>query len=118
MAGEKNGEDGLAEGPEDDRPMSFFEHLTELRKRLVRSALGIVAAFIACYVLVDRLRALLLEPYSRAWHSVEMPGEPTLQNLSALEAFLTDLRIAIMAAIFVAGPILYYHAWMFFSPGL
>ena len=114
----KNGEDGLAEGPEDDRPMSFFEHLIELRKRLVRTALGIVGAFIFCYVFVDELRAAVLAPYRDAWIAVEMEGEPTLQNLSALEAFLTDLRIAIMAAIFVAGPIVFYHLWMFISPGL
>lgn len=113
-----NGEDGLAEGPEDDRPMSFFEHLAELRKRLVRSALGVAGAFIFCYVFVDYLRAAVLAPYRDAWFAVGMEGEPTLQNLSALEAFLTDLRIAIMAGIFVAGPIVFYHAWMFISPGL
>jgi sec-independent protein translocase protein TatC len=115
---EKNGEDGLAEGPEDDRPMSFFEHLGELRKRLVRAALGVTAAFIGCYVFVEYLRTIVLRPYYDAWIAVKMPGEPELQNLSALEAFMTDLRIAIIAAIFVAGPILFYHAWMFISPGL
>ena len=115
---EKNGADGLAEGPEDDRPMSFFEHLQELRKRLVRSAFGVAGAFIFCYVLVDHLRTLVLAPYRDAWYAVEMPGEPELQNLSALEAFLSDLRIAIIAAVFIAGPILFYHAWMFISPGL
>jgi sec-independent protein translocase protein TatC len=115
---EKNGADGLAEGPEDDRPMSFFEHLQELRKRLVRAAFGVAGAFIFCYVLVDHLRTIVLAPYRDAWFAVEMPGEPELQNLSALEAFLTDLRIAIIAAVFIAGPILFYHLWMFISPGL
>jgi len=115
---EKNESDGAAEGPEDDRPMSFFEHLQELRKRLVRAALGVAAAFVFCYALVDYLRAIVLAPYRDAWFAVEMPGEPELQNLSALEAFLTDLRIAIIAAVFIAGPILFYHLWMFISPGL
>ena len=50
-----NGADGLAEGPEGDRPMSFFEHLTELRKRLVRAAMGLTAAVLGCYVFVDYL---------------------------------------------------------------
>jgi sec-independent protein translocase protein TatC len=98
--------------------MSFFEHLQELRKRLVRAAFGVAGAFIFCYVLVDHLRTIVLAPYRDAWFAVEMPGEPELQNLSALEAFLTDLRIAIIAAVFIAGPILFYHLWMFISPGL
>ena len=113
-----NNEDGLADGPEDDQPMSFFDHLKELRKRLVRSALGVGGAFIACYVLVNYIRAIVLQPYYDAWVAVGMEGDPRLQTLSALEAFLTDLRIAIIAAIFVAGPVVFYHAWMFISPGL
>jgi sec-independent protein translocase protein TatC len=115
---DSNKEKGLADGPEDDQPMSFFDHLKELRKRLVRSALGVTAAFIVCYATVNHIRALVLRPYYDAWIEVGMEGDPRLQTLSALEAFLTDLRIAIIAAIFVAGPIVFYHLWMFVSPGL
>ncbi len=105
-------------GPEDDVPMSFFDHLNELRKRLVRSALGIVAAFILCYVFVDELRTVMLVPFHESWESVGLEGKATLQALSALETFLTDLRIAVIAAIFIAGPIVFYQLWMFIAPGL
>jgi len=105
-------------GPEDDVPMSFFDHLNELRKRLVRSALGIVAAFIVCYLFVDVLRTVLLVPFYDSWVSVGLEGNARLQALSALETFLTDLRIAVIAAIFVAGPIVFYQLWMFIAPGL
>lgn len=105
-------------GPEDDEPMSFFDHLNELRKRLVRSALGITAAFIVCYVFVEYLRTILLMPFYDSWHSVGLEGRAELQALSALETFLTDLRIAVIAAIFIAGPIVFYQLWMFIAPGL
>ena len=36
----KNGEDGLAEGPEDDRPMSFFEHL--IQRLEIMAYLGVI----------------------------------------------------------------------------
>ncbi len=107
-----------SKGPEDDVPMSFFDHLNELRKRLVRSAFGIVAAFVACYVFVDELRTILLIPFYDSWVSVGLEGAAKLQALSALETFLTDLRIAVIAAIFVAGPIVFYQLWMFIAPGL
>lgn len=104
--------------PEDDVPMSFFDHLNELRKRLVRAALGIVVAFIACYIFVDELRTILLVPFYDSWQSVGLEGGAQLQALSALETFLTDLRITVIAAIFVAGPIVFYQLWMFIAPGL
>ncbi len=105
-------------GPEDDVPMSFFDHLVELRKRLVHSAIGVVAAFVLCYVFVDQLASILLVPFMDSWNAVGLEGKPELQNLSALEAFLTDLRIAVIAAIFVAGPVVFYQLWMFIAPGL
>ena len=105
-------------GPEDDVPMSFFDHLNELRKRLVRAALGIVAGFILCYVFVGELRTILLEPFYDSWQSVGLEGRAKLQALSALETFLTDLRIAAIAAIFLGGPFVFYQLWMFIAPGL
>lgn len=104
--------------PEDDVPMSFFDHLNELRKRLVRSAFGIVIAFIVCYVFVGELRTIMLVPFYDSWVSVGLEGKAQLQALSALETFLTDLRIAVIVAIFIAGPIVFYQMWMFIAPGL
>ncbi len=125
-----DGAEGLAEGPEDDVPMSFFDHLTELRKRLVRAAMGLAGAVVVCYALVDRLTQLLLAPYHDAWHAIQnncvenlgktcLPDTgPRLQNLTAFESVLTDIRIAVIAGIFVSAPILFYQLWMFISPGL
>lgn len=128
MAG--NGEEGLAEGPEGDVPMSFFEHLTELRTRLIRSAVGLGLAVAVCYGMVDYLTQLILRPYRTAWVQVDArcleemgraclpPTGPTLQNLTAFESILTDVRIAVIAGVFLSGPIIFYHAWLFIAPGL
>ncbi|MCR9159768.1 MAG: twin-arginine translocase subunit TatC [Nannocystaceae bacterium] len=118
MADENDEEVTDPNGPEDDVPMSFFDHLNELRKRLVRSALGVVLAFVGCYVFIDELRAIILKPFYESWHNVELEGAAQLQALSALETFLTDLRITVIVAIFVAGPIVFYQLWMFIAPGL
>lgn len=115
---DEEAEESGAQTPEDDVPMSFFDHLNELRKRLVRSAFGIVVAFIVCYVFVGQLRTIMLVPFYESWVSVGLEGQAQLQALSALETFLTDLRIAVIAAIFIAGPIVFYQMWMFIAPGL
>ena len=125
-----NGEDGLAEGPEGDQPMSFFDHLAELRKRLVRAALAIGTCFVLAYAFVDHLTQIVLRPYKLAWDSVqarciESSGEAclpetgaTLINLTAFESVLTDIRIAVIASIFIGAPVIFYQLWMFISPGL
>jgi sec-independent protein translocase protein TatC len=126
----ENGGDGLAEGPEGDEPMSFFDHLAELRKRLVRSAAAIGSCFVLSYAFVDYLTQIVLRPYKLAWDSVQarcisdegvacLPDTgPQLINLTAFESVLTDIRIAIIASIFIGAPVIFYQLWMFISPGL
>jgi sec-independent protein translocase protein TatC len=125
-----NGADGLAEGPEGDEPMSFFDHLAELRKRLVRSAMAIGSCFVLCYIFVDHLTQIILRPYKLAWYSVQerclqdrgdacLPETgPQLINLTSFESVLTDIRIAVIGAIFLGAPVIFYQLWMFISPGL
>jgi sec-independent protein translocase protein TatC len=119
MAAEnENGNDGLAEGPEGDRPMSFFEHLAELGMRLMRAAIGVVVGFAGAFFFVEDLEALLFVPLSKAWQRLGLEGVPQLQNLGMLDAFLTDVRIALTFGLFFAGPIVFYQLWLFIAPGL
>src|SRR5690606_13560815 len=41
-----------------------------------------------------------------------------LINLTAFESVLTDIRIAVIASIFLGAPVIFYQLWMFISPGL
>jgi sec-independent protein translocase protein TatC len=125
-----NGEDGAAEGPEDDRPMSFFDHLAELRQRLMRAALSLMVGFVICYVYVDDLTQVLLRPFGDAWHAHQaackvepnlacLPTDtPYLQNLSPFEAVLVDIRISFVVGLFIAAPVVFYQVWQFIAPGL
>ncbi|MCB9717335.1 MAG: twin-arginine translocase subunit TatC [Myxococcales bacterium] len=110
--------------------MSFFDHLTELRSRLMRAVGSVALGFAVCYAMVDQLTQLLLKPYRDAWWRVvdadmaslgysRLPDTgPQLQNLTAFESVLTDISIALIGALFIAAPIIFYQIWMFISPGL
>ena len=113
-----NGFDGLAEGPEGDTPMSFWDHLSELRGRLVKTALGVMSAVVLCFVYATELRQFLTAPLHKAWIAAGMPNEAKLQVLRMTDAFMTDMRIAVAAGIFLAAPIGFYQFWMFIAPGL
>lgn len=113
-----NGLDGLAEGPEGDTPMSFWDHLGELRNRLVKAALGVTVAVVLCFIYATELREFLAAPLHKAWVAANMPGKPELQVLAMMDAFMTDMRVAMTGGIFLATPVLFYQFWMFIAPGL
>jgi len=113
-----NGLDGLAEGPEGDTPMSFWDHLGELRSRLTRAALGVTISVVVCFIYATELREFLAVPLHKAWVAANMPGKPELQVLAMMDAFMTDMRVAMAGGIFLALPVLFYQFWMFIAPGL
>ncbi len=118
MTNTSNGQEGLADGPDGDTPMSFFEHLAELRKRLTRAFAGLLLGTLVCYVYIDEITALMRRPFAVAWKAAEMPGNPTMINVDALEVILADIWIAVMSGLFLASPVVFYQIWMFISPGL
>lgn len=113
-----NGHEGLAEGPEGDTPMSFWDHLAELRGRLVKAALGVTLGVVVCFVYATELREFLAAPLHKAWLAAGLSGRPELQVLAMMDAFMTDMRVAVTGGIFLAAPVGFYQFWMFIAPGL
>jgi sec-independent protein translocase protein TatC len=78
--------------PEAGGQMSFLEHLDELRKRLVRSAIIVVIAFIFCFYFSDRIFSFLSVPIRQALSEAErrelplggMGGSEQVRPLSSL----------------------------------
>jgi sec-independent protein translocase protein TatC len=106
-----------AQGPERDVRMTIWEHLEELRKRVIRAAIGVVAAtIVAWYFRVEAL-AWLVVPYQRTWQT-RFHKDLVLQTLAPADAFLGYLELSLTAGIVAAAPIIFYQLWSFISPGL
>jgi sec-independent protein translocase protein TatC len=105
-------EEEQAKDEESDR-MPFMSHLEELRRRLVRSAIAVGVCFLGTYFFKEELYAGLSAPLKAV-----MPPEARLIYTAPAEAFFTYLKIAILAAIVLACPVIFYHFWKFISPGL
>lgn len=93
--------------------MPFTSHLAELRSRLVKTVLAVAVAFFACYAFVDDIFALLAAPLRR----LSIRGL-TLVGTAVTEAFFTKMKIAFIAAVIVAAPVLLWQVWQFVAPGL
>jgi sec-independent protein translocase protein TatC len=90
--------------------MSFLDHLEELRRRILHSLIAVGVAFAACWIFADDL-------YSVFRRLIESTGAQINQN-EFTEAFTVQLKMAFMAAIFLASPFLIAQLWLFVSPGL
>ncbi|MGH7796675.1 MAG: twin-arginine translocase subunit TatC [Candidatus Binatia bacterium] len=100
-------------GQASDAQMPFTSHLAELRDRLVKSVIALALAFFACYLVVDNIFAILAAPLRR----LEIDGL-MLIGTSVTEAFFTKLKVAFVAAVIVASPVLLWQLWQFVAPGL
>src|SRR5690349_16311345 len=90
--------------------MTLVDHLSELRTRIVRAILAIVAGTVIGFLVADRIKEILVAPLPAS----ALP----LQVLGPGDAFSIQLRIAIVVGVIVAMPVLLYQLWSFVSPGL
>ena len=104
--------------PESDVKMTIWEHLNELRSRLVRAALGVLVTTCVAWAYRVQILAWLIRPYEKAWMARKMPGAPELQTLAPTDVFVGYLQLSLVAGIVAATPIIFYQLWAFVSPGL
>jgi sec-independent protein translocase protein TatC len=98
---------------QEDAKMPLTAHLEELRWRILKSLVAVMIAFVGAYNFADHLFELLTRPLI-----AENPGPVELIGTGVTEAFFTKLKVSLIAAVFVASPVLFYQAWQFVAPGL
>ena len=97
-------------------PNSFTSHFVELRSRLLKSIVFIFLFFVISYIFAEHIYNFLVEPYANA-----VKDDQTSRRLifTALhETFVTYIKVAFFAAIFLGSPILIIQIYKFIAPGL
>jgi len=96
--------------------MSLMEHLTELRKRIIRSALYLIGGFFLMWGFHERIYGLMERPIRFALTQHHMPTQ--LNYFNPIDPFNMYLEITFLAGCIVACPFVLYEVWLFISPGL
>ncbi|KAJ3695718.1 hypothetical protein LUZ60_001095 [Juncus effusus] len=94
----------------DDKEMSIFDHLEELRQRLFVSVLAVGAAILGCFAFSKQLIFLLEAP-------VSTQGVRFLQ-LSPGEFFFTTIKVSGYCGLLLGSPVILYEIIAFILPGL
>lgn len=93
--------------------MSLIEHLDELRRRLTVSAAAVFLGFLGSWYFAPAIFRWLEQPILQ----VLPPGEQlAFTDLSG--PFMLYVKVALLAGIFVASPIILLQVWLFIRPGL
>lgn len=88
--------------------MTLWEHLGELRKRLMISVLAIIIFGVICYINWEFILKLLIKP----------AGNRELVYLNLMEPFMARFKVATWGGFLLAFPIVIYQILAFILPGL
>jgi len=109
--------------PESDVKMTIWEHIAELRTRLMRAAIGLVGGAAVCWTFREKVLGWITLPYANAWRErfpelVKAGQAPELQTLAPADAFVNYMQLALVGGVILGAPVIFYQLWAFVSPGL
>lgn len=114
-AGHEPGSNANASDTEDEalEEASLVSHLIELRNRLVRASLTVLAIFICLVPFKEQIFTMVSQPLSN-----QLPEGATMIATQVASPFLTPFKTTLWVALFAAMPMVIYQAWAFVAPGL
>src|SRR5579863_4028679 len=90
--------------------MSLMEHLDELRRRIVHSAIYLALGFFVAWIFHDRFVGYIQAPLNRI--------NKSLVFTHPMDALNLDLQVSLVCGAIVASPFILYQVWLFIAPGL
>lgn len=117
IVGEKFAHSQRYANPEGRMPL--MDHLRELRNRIVKAALALVAGMAVGLIFYNRIWNFLQRPYCHAVNgcNVKLNGHFLIVT-SPLDGFYLHLKVGLVAGALITSPIWLYQLWAFVAPGL
>jgi sec-independent protein translocase protein TatC len=99
----------MSESIESEQP--FLSHLFELRDRLLRIVMLVLVVFLGLFFVANDLFTMVAQPLMDVY-----PGN--IIAIGILSPFLTPIKLALVASVFLTIPFIFYQMWAFIAPGL
>ncbi|MBT2970036.1 MAG: twin arginine-targeting protein translocase TatC [gamma proteobacterium symbiont of Ctena orbiculata] len=91
----------------------LVSHLIELRDRVLRMVLVVLAVFLVLFPFANDLYSAIAGPMRAA-----LPEGSTMISTKPIDPFLIPFKLSLQLAIFIAVPVILYQFWAFVAPGL
>jgi sec-independent protein translocase protein TatC len=92
--------------------LTFWDHITELRSRLIYILIGVGISASVCYGYWERIWSALAYPLTKQHLKVDFIAT------SPMETFMTSIKMSLITGVIAAIPWILWHVWRFLAPGL
>jgi sec-independent protein translocase protein TatC len=99
-------EEQLAEG-------TLMSHLLELRSRIMKAVLAVIAVFVVLTPWMNDVFEFVSKPLREA-----LPEGSEMIVTDVAAPFLTPMKTTFFVAVFIAMPVVLFQVWQFVAPGL
>jgi sec-independent protein translocase protein TatC len=93
--------------------VSLFDHLLELRNRLLRSVLGVMIVFCCLVYFAQDIYQYVAQPLLQT-----MPEGSQMIATDVASPFFAPFKLTLVLSLFIAMPFVLYQVWSFVAPGL
>jgi sec-independent protein translocase protein TatC len=99
--------------------MPLLEHLRELRNRVVKIAIAVIAGAILSWAFYSRLWTFIQQPYCQAVHYCKANtfGHSLILN-GVMDGFYLHIKVTVIAGVILTSPFWLFQLWAFVAPGL
>lgn len=99
--------------PGGEREETFMSHLVELRGRLLRAVLAVLAGFLALLPFSQRTYSMFAEPLIK-----QLPAGGQIIAIDVASPFFAPIKLTFVLGLVLAMPVVLYQLWAFVAPGL
>ncbi len=96
-----------------DQEQPLIAHLIELRNRLLKAILLVLAIFLGLFYFANDLYLILVRPLSDL-----LPDSSNMIATGVASPFLVPFKMTLVLAVLIAVPFILHQVWAFISPGL
>ena len=96
-----------------EQQQPLIQHLIELRDRILRSVLVVLAIFLGLYYFANDFYLVVSEPLR-----VYLPEGTSMIATDVASPFLTPFKLTLVMALFLAMPFILFQFWRFVAPAL
>jgi sec-independent protein translocase protein TatC len=108
----------MSPDPEEEGAMTLWEHLGELRSRLVKMIFFfLIGAGAAWYYRTDLLD-VIKQPFVDSWPADVAGGHASLHFQTPASGFIAYVKLAALSGLVFSMPVIIYQLWAFVAPGL
>ncbi len=102
-----------------DGRMPLLDHLRELRNRVIKAMLGLLAGMVVGWLVKEQVWDILRDPFCAVPQSQELKGDSCALIVNGIfTSFFLNVKIAFIVGVLVSSPLWLYQLWAFVAPGL